>query len=230
VRAVVVAYAEGKIELYEKEEDVPDPKKNPNLRYAPYFAQGGRPGPGRDGQNRKFPYTKEAIKEFLNWDLTRVERTLVRLTMHEKVPETAKITKGMKATAATELVRATKRLTSVDDAPIEVVKKMQKIKKLAADKSSGEDIGRDGVRKAANEVLAAELKGKQPPPDVNRFIQVTLKPYIDRLLGPGDPKTETFKQVVKYQECVEKTQKRDLCKSLRCLIKRCEKIVQGLEK
>lgn len=74
VRAVVGAYADGKVPLPPPEPKAPKSR----LRYAPSFRQGYVAG-----GDRQHPYTARTLAGFLAWDLTKVETTLAALELIE---------------------------------------------------------------------------------------------------------------------------------------------------
>lgn len=74
VRAVVEAWAGGRIELAEP----PDKAANAKVRWAPSFQLGHAPG-----GNRKHPYTATTIQPVLGWSLEKIEETLAALALIE---------------------------------------------------------------------------------------------------------------------------------------------------
>jgi len=72
VRAVVLAYAEGRIQLTRPSSRV----AKSTLRFAPSFT----PGDGRGG-SPDHPYTAPMLAEFMGWDVTRIKDTLRALAL-----------------------------------------------------------------------------------------------------------------------------------------------------
>ena len=70
IRAVVNAYASGKIKLG----SIPNSTNAKKIRYAPSFFP-----EGLDPNVRAYPYTSETIAKFLGWNLNRVKRSIVVL-------------------------------------------------------------------------------------------------------------------------------------------------------
>jgi hypothetical protein len=111
IRAVVDAYAEGKIEL-----EKPSMSRGgaSSVRYAPHFAKGER-----FTTDKSFPYNAESIARFLGWMTPggqvspRVRNALAALEAAEELDapkEVAEISAGLTSDKANEVVRQVRRV------------------------------------------------------------------------------------------------------------------------
>lgn len=227
VSAVILAYAVG--DIAEEMKSLLPKSIQGTMLYAPHFAQLPKSGLIPTSTNGGFPYTQNTLAEFLGWRLDRVKSTLARLAMHEQAPATEAITRGMQPTAATELVRATKRLVAKDAKPAKIAQKMQEIKEEAIEET-GEAAGTvRGVVKAAEKVLAKDRKKAKAPLPVNDFVYKKIIPYLEKCLEKSGDMREMLDTVVKHKDELCKRRREQLVIALQGTADRCRIFIEKLE-
>lgn len=191
VRAVVLAYAAGVIELEEPHKDV-----RRGIRYAPMF--------GVDGSTSKYPYTAQTIQAFLGWNTdASIQCALVILEAEERGMFDAEAIDGVSLRPARDLAtaarKAEEKVRAAADAEeqggnVEGAKKLRKeaegfakktsksvANKVKRGKSGGpgdEDAGikanqiPEAAAREADEVIA---KYSKPKVDIKKKIQSITK-------------------------------------------------------
>lgn len=140
IRAVVLAYAEGKIELERPGKDTP--KKT--IRYAPGFIQGNVP---EAFQER--PYTAESIAAFLGWKYDKVRPALAALELQERAGLDPGLYDGLTAERAEILTRKAREIEGAWDRSI-----------AGAERIANKETAHPRARQSHAE-KSKELKGKK---------------------------------------------------------------------
>lgn len=166
IRAVVLAYADGSIQLGAIKKDTPKDR----IRHAPSFV------PGRSLAANERPYTAESVAEFLGWHPQKVKAFLSFLELEESKLVNATAIAGLNPSAVEEIVKNVKPYINEDNDKIA----KNVVAGLVEDFKSGElstsSVKRDRIKTAAAGFAAAagfkqiaDKKKKAPkfPPDQN---------------------------------------------------------------
>jgi len=153
VRAVVDAYAAGKIEL------LPPNAKSPKnkLRYAPGFCQGYVPG----GDREDHPYTVATLAGFLGWDRTKVEETTKALELMEDGLVKESLYKGMTQSQARVLTNEVHKVVTTANGSVWALEREAKIACKRAEEAEGEDERMEQERLAKSALQEAEAVRKR---------------------------------------------------------------------
>ena len=231
VRAVVDAYAGGKIALPEIHKET----KKVVIRHAPSFIQGDE-----TGQREQRPYTAASIAEFLGWPDQKIHSTLSALELIEQQVVKEEHFEGLttkQAEALTTETRKTKR--SYDDAAKE--KPGEEAKKQTEDRGKREaakvaehvakklQSGEIGYKEASTEAKKVRAKpAGETEPEVDD-IAAELIEYFDGILSRDDPHTKILTKVTQNQKRLGRDSKRNLKVALDKLSDRCLRFDGGLD-
>jgi hypothetical protein len=244
IRAVVQAYAEGKIEL---EKPKVGAKGGGNkLRLAPSFRPTHAFNDLKSVENPK-PYNAESIAKFLGWFTgkdkqvsPRIRNALFVLETGEELEapdEIAEMTRGLSSKVAKEIVQTVKSIKA--DA-----EKQGRNKKISARR--GLNAGKDQAEKARERLRNKKEAGvreicetrdkykiKAPKPKKKEIPDVAV--FVENLAGEfdsfmrGDNTANSFDEMMKYKEYVDEKAQKKLVKVLQGLMSRLEKAVDRLE-
>jgi ParB-like chromosome segregation protein Spo0J len=231
VRAVVDAYAGGKVTLPE----IPKDTKRVVIRYAPSFVQGDETG---EGEQR--PYTATAIAEFLGWPDQKIHSTLSALELIEHQVVKEEHFEGLttkQAEALTTETRKTKRNydTAAKAKPGEVAKKKTedrgkreaaKVAEHVAKKLQSGEIGYKEASTEAKKVRTTPAGKAVPEVDA---LAVQLIEYVDGILRHDDPHTKMLKEVTQHQNRLGSDSRRKLRVALDTLSDRCLRFDDALD-
>lgn len=126
IRAVVEAYANGKIELLPREKKTPHGK----LRYAPGFCQGGDDVPCA---HREHPYTAPMLVDFTGWGSAKVETTLAALELMERGLVAKDLYDGLTPTQASILTNEVRNVVFTNESQATVYEKQAETARKQAD-------------------------------------------------------------------------------------------------
>jgi hypothetical protein len=244
IRAVVQAYAEGKIELEKVPTDNAKRKGGGGgLRCAPNFSVLSF-NDLKTKENPK-PYNAESIARFLGWMSgnqvsPRIRNALFALEAGEELgasDEIAEMTRGFPSEVAKELVQTVKSIK-------EDAEKQGRNKKIASKR--GLNAGKDQAEKARERLRKGdpankrEIRGtrdkykiktpkskKKEIPDIAVFVE-NLAGEFDSFMR-GDNTANSFDEMMKYKEYVDEKAQKKLVKVLQGLMSRLEKAVDRLE-
>lgn len=161
VRAVVDAYAAGKIELLP-----PEPKSPKNkLRYAPSFRQGYVAG----GDREDHPYTVATLADFLGWDRTKVETTLAALELIECELVQEFLYEGMTQSQARVLTNEVRKLVSTLTDQVWAYERQAETLRKQAEEAKGEEERAEHERLAKSALQEAEVMRERMPEQVRHF-------------------------------------------------------------
>jgi len=232
VRAVVEAYAEGKIGLAK-------PEGRTDLRYAPSFVAGEH-----KRVTAEFPYTAQTVAKFLGWmqpsgkAQAKVGYALGALELIEKKILSEIDFENLSTKDAQAVVQETRKAQVGDEAAARLAEKEQKpekaiqhrktAKKKAA--AAGKAVSRgikkgEGYRNAPKLAAKAVEKeqGQGPPPHVTTFAR-RLAANIGKILAPEDDRTAKLDALVPHWNHPDfsVTERNNLIVTLRTLSVRAE--------
>jgi hypothetical protein len=242
IRAVVVAYAEGKIKL-----EAPDTRNGKGIRYAPGYEVCKK----QIGHTDLFPYTAETIGKFLGWMEPNgrvresVRTALLALEAIEKRIVDEKDMNGLSRNQAHTIAEEAKKIEtsyvssaqhngeSVEEAREKGIKAARHAAKTVAKKMRAEkdSVGKGknyGVRDAENEMKAVRRKDKPDLPDFDTFI-FDLSRDLRTLLGKESQRWIKFQEVLKFKDQMTKTQTTNLLVALRRHAADVQKIIDCLD-
>lgn len=233
VRAVVEAYASGRIAL----PDVSKDTKKTVIRYAPSFIQGDDKAPG-EGQSR--PYTATLIAEFLGWPDQKVHSTMAALELIEQEIVQEDQFQGLSTKQAEALTTETKKTKRAYDnaakekpAPKDKQKTAERGKQEAARVAEhvAEKLksGEIGYKEVAEE--AQKVRGKKPAKaggDVDELAR-ELASHLESLLSRGDPSKEQMDRILAQQKRLGAAAKKALRLALDKLSDRCLHLHDALD-
>jgi ParB-like chromosome segregation protein Spo0J len=231
VRAVVEAYAAGKIALPE----IPKDTKKAVIRHAPSYVQGEETG---GAQER--PYTATAIAEFLGWADPKIHTTLSALELIEQEVLKEGHFEGLTTKQAEALTTETKKTKRTYDTAAKA-KPGEKAKKKAENRGKRE--AAKVAEHVAEKLQTGEIGYKQVSQEANKFrakpggkavpeaeaLADQLVEHIDGVLSRGDPNLEMLNQVIKHQKRLGKDVRRRLRVALDRLSDRCLRFEDSLE-
>ena len=231
VRAVVDAYAAGKVTLPEISKDT----KKVVIRHAPSFVQGDETGAG--GQHS---YTATTIAEFLGWADQKIHSTLSALELIEQQVVKEEHFEGLTTKQAEALTTETRKTKRTYDAAAKA-KPNADAKKKTEDRGKREaakvaehvskklQAGEIGYKEASTEAKKVRAKpaGKAVP-EVDA-IAAQLIQYVDGILGRDDPYTKMLKEVTQQQKHLDSEFRRRLRVALDTLSDRCLRFDDGLD-
>ncbi len=244
IRAVVLAYAEGKIEL--KKPPMNDGGLS-SLRNAPSFLKAKERF--KDVKSLPKPYNAESIARFLGWMSgdqvsPRVRNALAVLEAAEEaatvtedpevIEEFEEVSKDLSSDQARQLTESYKVLKRTHEgqgqsASTSVRAALKDTKKIADRIRNGDEkLTIRQVREEASKARAKILKRDPILPSVESFcrkLAVDLYP----LLGPKDKNWSKLNEVVKYREQIDSESKNEVVVSLRQVSARCLAMVDAIE-
>jgi hypothetical protein len=231
VRAVVLAYAEGKIELPK----VPKDTHKTVIRYAPRFAVGNE-----DALGRLHPYTPATLGRFLGWTNTRnrgergvveeadrkVIRTLDTLAALAEGIFSEKQFDGIGTKMAGAAVEETKHAEEIAKQAGKSDKEVKRIKQrvgyeiLKRARSGG--IGYKDAPNIRHKILKEEVGPRKAIPDINDFVK-RLASDLRGILTTGDPLLVRLTEAEKFVDDIRDKPKRMLCEALDAVIGQSQK-------
>lgn len=247
IRAVVEAFAEGKIQL-------PKPKRiDAAIRYAPSFMKENS-GPNQPAKGK--PYTADTIAMFLGWTKSRgkgqglkanhrITNPLAALEVMEEGLVDEEDYKDLTSCQAQEIAhQATQIKRTYDTAaknngnPVQKKKLKRKGREVAkrAAKKAAKSVRPDpktgkskaGMQQIKNQMEMARHENPKAIPRVEKFVS-KLTGDLDKLLGAQDPRWIKLMEVVKYRDNIEDYTKKNLTVSLKCLIARSWSVIDAIE-
>jgi ParB-like chromosome segregation protein Spo0J len=211
VRAVVEAYAAGKITLPE----IPKDTKKTVIRHAPSYVQGEENG---DLQER--PYTATAIAEFLGWADPKIHTTLCALELIEQEVLKEEHFEGLSTKQAEALTTETKKTEDRGK------REAAKVAEHVAEKLQTGEIGYKQVSQEADKFRAKP--GAKAKPEAEALADQLIA-QMDGFLSRGDPNLEMLNQVIKHQKRLGKDVRTRLRVALDRLSDRCLRFEDSLE-
>jgi hypothetical protein len=231
IRAVVDAYAAGKVTLPE----IPKDTKKVVIRCAPSFVQGDETC---EGEHR--PYTATTIAQFLGWPDQKIHSTLAALELIEQQVVKEEHFEGLTTKQAEALTTETRKTQRTYDAaakakPNEDARRKteergrREAAKVAEHVAEKLQTGEIGYKEAATEAKKVRAKpaGKAVPEVDTLAAQLTE--YVDGLLNRDDPHTKMLKEVVQHQNRLGRDSRRRLRVALDTLSDRCLHFDDGLD-
>ncbi len=240
IRAVVVAYADGKIELGK-------PKKPGHVRYARSF----RKGKFSDSK-LTHPYTDESIAKFLGWiypsgqahtcvrvSLSALEAIELELVEQDTFRDLSRnqahvVTSGATMIEKSYKTAANRQKTSTKDKE-KLIKRGKSVAKQVA-KSVATRLHSNGqtgigVREAQVEMSKARAIAERPigkkVPTVQKFVS-KLTQNLDSMLGAKDPRWVKLNEVIKHRESIDNEVKKNLTVVLNRLVARCQAMIDAI--
>ena len=229
IRAVVLAYAEGRIELAR-------PK---------YGGRGGgvRLAPGFtivktwDGHGQA--YTAESIAKFLGWMSgdqvsPRVRNALAALEAGEELEapeEIAEITKGLSSDQARRTVEAVKQVREAHQKSGKT-DRSAKATALKAGKAIADKLRKGhGVREVVDIADAFKPREKKSPdvPDINQYTENICGKLNALFRDTDDPLKVSLDELLKWKEYIAPEQQKKIVRMLFNVIGRCESLVSKFE-
>jgi hypothetical protein len=231
VRAVVDAYAAGKVTLPE----IPKDTKKVVIRYAPSFVQGDETREG--GQ---CSYTATTIAEFLGWPDQKIHSTLSALELIEQQVVKEEHFEGLTTKEAEALTTETRKTKRTYDAAAKA-RSNEDAKRKTEDRGKHEaakvaehvakklQTGEIGYKEASTEAkkVRATPAGKAVP-EVDALAAQLIE-YVDGILSRHDPHTKTLKKVIQHQNRLGSEFRRRLRVALDMLSDRCLRFDDGLD-
>lgn len=253
IRAVVQAYAEGKIEL-EK------PGRIDNAtRYAPSFKKTNRgascPPKGKLYTNNNKPYTALTVAIFLGWTESKgkgqglkanqhVTNPLMALEVIEEGLMDEKDCKNLSARLVEEIARGAVMINrSYKTAAKEKADPVEKQKT----ERKGRDMAKRAAKKAAKSMRPDPKTGKSKTRDqISQDMQMSraeepktvprvedfvskLTRDLDKILQKKDSRYLKLDEVIKYCDKIASRTKKNLTVALKSLIRRCEVLIDTIE-
>jgi hypothetical protein len=228
LRAIVVAYAEGRIEL-------PKPKHHQSLRHAPQFTVGSSSDSGASK-----PYTSETLAEFLGWKQYKVDATLAALALIEDGLANDEQFAGLSTKQAEAIATETRRVFKETGKPALAkavgnrlaagMKQATKGRDRAGRERNVRDVTIHNARDKANDMIRhAKLPQPKKIPPLDDFAE-----QLANLLGdvfPTPRMEEKLKAVIQYrrEEAFSASKRRTLINALRALAKRAAAFADKLE-
>ena len=229
IRAVVLAYAAGKIELPK----VPGKVQKSNIRYAPNYTR------GCSDTSSEHPYTDQTIADFLGWTFPngepsrRVRNALHALEAAEELDapeEMAEITKGLSSEQAKVVVTAVKDVKKSHEnaGRNEGAAKKKALtagKKIAEKARKGASVRE--IREQKEQFKPKEPKKADKLPDISEYVEA-IAGDLDSFFR-GDDTANGFSELMKHKAYIGASDQKRLVKILRGLASRCEQAAQRLE-
>lgn len=212
MRAVVTAFAEGRVELSAP----PAKTHSDNIRYAPHFSL------ECESTEISKPYTVDTVAQFLGWSRIKARRTLQALAAVEDEEVSEDTYAGLgpaQADAVTrEASRAKKRAESQGATPDEA---KHKASEVAAAVSDGMKTGKVGVQHV-RPITDAHVPPtpQQQPPQMDGFARDLAKD-INRVLN-RDSMAEKMDALLPYAADLNPIARRELASCLRQLADRAD--------
>jgi len=234
IRAVVTAYAEGKIEL---PRPVMAKGGMSSLRNAPSFTLAKERF--NDLKSLPKPYNAESIAKFLGWMSgdqvsPRVRNALAALEAGEELEapeEIAEITKGLSSDQARRTVQAVKQVHEAHQKSGKTDRSAKataiKAGKAIADKlRKGEGVR--AVTDTADAFKPRDKKAKTPDvPDINQYTE-NICGKLNELFR-DDPMRDSLDELLKWKEYIAPEQQKKIVRMLFNVIGRCESLVSKFE-
>lgn len=230
IRAVVEAFAEGKIEL--KTMAALGPSK---ARIAPLYAT--IPVAGRDRQDTRKWYSTKTVSEFLDWERTKVELSLAALELIEQDIATDEQFDGLSGRQAKKLIRGLHETLRAGETAARVSGNPEKARRrakfvatqtareLAADIKNG-NLADDAITDRAREIRY-DTRGKQMP-DIDSFAR-SLTSKLTSLLA-YDAMSKELAKLVEHAEHLDDEAAHELVMALKGLAARATENAAAVEK
>ena len=251
IRAVVQAYADGKITGERGMKKPPAKVQKSNLRCAPGFRRGCC---ADDAQHK---YTEQTIADFLGWKKpngqasARVRNALQALEAVERDVVDSQDVRGMGSSAAKHISGIAKGISDKFDRSAEAAERDGNVEGAKNLRRKGKKKAREEAKKLAKGVkwkddkrttirglekegreialkTEKELGTKKVPPTVTRFCR-NLGKSLYGLLGTKDKRWKDINELIKYNEVIPQEDIRGVSGSLRKLAARAERIADLLE-
>lgn len=235
IRAVVLAYAEGRIEL---PTDFGSKARVDSFRNAPSFRTVDR-DVFKDVKHIPKPYNAESIAKFLGWMSgdqvsPRVRNALAALEAGEELEapeEIAEITKGLSSDQARRTVQAVKQVHEAHQKSGKT-DRSAKATAIKAGKAIADKLRKgEGVRAVTDTADAFKPRDKKAKtsdvPDINQYTE-NICGKLNELFR-DDPMRDSLDELLKWKEYIAPEQQKKIVRMLFNVIGRCESLVSKFE-
>ncbi len=245
IRAVVEAYADGKIEL-------PKPQQMDgglsSIRNAPSFLRASKRF--NNLKSLPKPYNATSIAKFLGWMCgkqvsPRVRNALAALEAIEEGLVPAKAYDGLTSSQAEEIAREAVRISRSYE---QAAKATSDPETQERTKAKGKNVARRAASRAAKsmrpdpktkkskatidqvkrEMQKSQALRTKTIPSVEKFA-LKLTRDLDKFLGPRSPRLEELKQIAKHRDDIRDGDKKNLTVVLKRIIDRCQGMIDKIE-
>lgn len=236
IRAVVLAYAEGRIEL---PTDFGSKARVDSFRNAPSFRTVER-DVFKDVKHIPKPYNAECIAKFLGWMSgdqvsPRVRNALAALEAGEELEapeEIAEITRGLSSNQARRTVEAVKQLRDAHQKSGKTERSASataiKAGKVIAEKLRKEEGGVRDIKDIADAFKPREKKSPDVP-DIKQYTENICGKLNALFRDSDDPLKVSLDELLKWKEYIEPEQQKKIVRMLFNVIGRCESLVSKFE-